>query len=81
MKCIKVAIVGASGYTGMELLRVLLAHPQVELVAVTSRQEAGKSLGTVFPRFSGIPGAALTFTEPDPAVIAARASLNLDFSR
>jgi N-acetyl-gamma-glutamyl-phosphate reductase len=71
MKCIKVAIVGASGYTGMELLRVLLAHPQVELVAVTSRQEAGKSLGTVFPRFSGILGAALTFTEPDPAAIAA----------
>jgi N-acetyl-gamma-glutamyl-phosphate reductase len=71
MKCIKVAIVGASGYTGMELLRVLLAHPQVELVAATSRQEAGKSLGTVFPRFSGIPGAALTFTEPDPAAIAA----------
>jgi N-acetyl-gamma-glutamyl-phosphate reductase len=71
MKCIKVAIVGASGYTGMELLRLLLAHPQVELVAVTSRQEAGKPLGRVFPRFAGIPGAALTFTEPDPEGIAA----------
>lgn len=71
MKCIKVAIVGASGYTGMELVRLLLAHPHVELTAVTSRQEAGKELGAVFPRFSGVSGAGLCFTEPDPAAIAA----------
>ena len=71
MKSIKVAIVGASGYTGMELLRLLLAHPHVELVAVTSRQEAGKPLGQVFPRFSGLPGTSLTFSEPDPEGIAA----------
>jgi N-acetyl-gamma-glutamyl-phosphate reductase len=71
MKRVKTAIVGASGYTGMELLRLLLVHPQVELVAATSRQEAGKPLGLVFPRFSKAPGAALAFTEPDPEVIAA----------
>ncbi len=71
MKRIKVAIVGASGYTGMELLRLLLVHPQVELVAVTSRQEAGKPLGRVFPRFAAIPGAELAFSEPDPDGIAA----------
>ena len=71
MNRIKVAIVGASGYTGMELVRVLLAHPQVELVAATSRQEAGKPLGRVFPRFAGVPGAGLAFTEPDPDAIAA----------
>ncbi|MBN8461130.1 MAG: N-acetyl-gamma-glutamyl-phosphate reductase [Verrucomicrobia bacterium] len=71
MKRIKVAIVGASGYTGMELLRCLLVHPQVELVAVTSRQEAGKPLATVFPRFAGIPGSGLAFSEPDPDGIAA----------
>ena len=71
MKRIKTAIVGASGYTGMELLRLLLGHPQVELVAVTSRQEAGKALGQVFPRFSKVPGAGLIFTEPDPEAIAA----------
>jgi N-acetyl-gamma-glutamyl-phosphate reductase len=71
MKRIKTAIVGASGYTGMELLRLLLGHPGVELVAATSRQEAGKSLGAVFPRFKNAPGADLTFIEPDPDAIAA----------
>lgn len=71
MKRIKTAIVGASGYTGMELLRLLVNHPGVELVAATSRQEAGKSLGTVFPRFRGAAGAELTFIEPDPDAIAA----------
>ncbi len=71
MNRIKTAIVGASGYTGMELLRLLLIHPHVDLVAVTSRQEAGKSLASVFPRFCKAPGAELTFIEPDPDTIAA----------
>ncbi|MCW1922137.1 N-acetyl-gamma-glutamyl-phosphate reductase [Luteolibacter arcticus] len=68
---IKCAIVGASGYTGQELLRLLLVHPQVELVAATSRQEAGKPLSAVFPRFRKLPGAELPFMEPDPDAIAA----------
>lgn len=71
MNRIKTAIVGASGYSGMELLRLLLGHPGVELVAVTSRQEAGRALGEVFPRFCKAPGAELTFIEPDPDAIAA----------
>jgi N-acetyl-gamma-glutamyl-phosphate reductase len=71
MKRIKTAIVGASGYTGMELLRLLLVHPGVSLVAATSRQEAGKSLSEVFPRFAKAPGAELKFIEPDPDQIAA----------
>jgi N-acetyl-gamma-glutamyl-phosphate reductase len=71
MNRIKTAIVGASGYSGMELLRLLLGHPGVELVAVTSRQEAGRALGAVFPRFHKAPGAELTFVEPDPDLIAA----------
>ncbi len=71
MKLIKTAIVGASGYSGMELLRLLLGHPGVELVAVTSRQEAGKALAEVFPRFRKAPGAELSFIEPDPDAIAA----------
>jgi N-acetyl-gamma-glutamyl-phosphate reductase len=71
MERIKTAIVGASGYTGMELLRLLLVHPQVELVAATSRQEAGKPVHSVFPRFRGAPGAELAFIEPDPDAIAA----------
>jgi N-acetyl-gamma-glutamyl-phosphate reductase len=71
MNRIKTAIVGASGYSGMELLRLLLGHPGVEVVAVTSRQEAGRSLDSVFPRFGKVPGAALTFIEPAPDLIAA----------
>jgi N-acetyl-gamma-glutamyl-phosphate reductase len=46
----KVAVVGASGYTGEELVRLLLRHPGAELVTATSRQFAGKSLAEVFPR-------------------------------
>lgn len=71
MNRIKTAIVGASGYSGMELLRLLLGHPGVELAAVTSRQEAGKALGDVFPRFRRAPGADLAFMEPEPDAIAA----------
>lgn len=71
MKRVKTAVVGASGYTGMELLRILLGHPGVELVAATSRQEVGRTLAQVFPRFSQVPGADLVFIEPDPDQIAA----------
>lgn len=45
----KVAIVGASGFVGGELLRILLGHPNVEVVAATSRSYAGKSLAAVHP--------------------------------
>jgi N-acetyl-gamma-glutamyl-phosphate reductase len=46
-------------------------HPQVELVAATSRQEAGKPIHAVFPRFRGAAAASLPFIEPDPDAIAA----------
>ncbi len=46
---LKVAIVGASGYTGLELLRILSKHPEVEITAATSRQYAGMLAGDVFP--------------------------------
>lgn len=71
MKRVKTALVGASGYTGMELLRLLLGHPGVELVAATSRQESGKRLDAVFPRFRHAHGAELPFIDPDPDAIAA----------
>ncbi|BCX47907.1 N-acetyl-gamma-glutamyl-phosphate reductase [Haloferula helveola] len=71
MERVKTAIVGASGYTGQELVRLLLMHPGIELVAATSRQEAGRSLGDVFPRFRGMPGSELAFIGPDPDAIAA----------
>jgi N-acetyl-gamma-glutamyl-phosphate reductase len=68
---IKTAIIGASGYTGMELLRILLSHPSVELTAVTSRTEEGKRLDEVFPRFAKATAANLKFSLPDPVSIAA----------
>ena len=70
MKRTKTAIVGASGYTGMELLRILLSHPAVELTAVTSRAEAGKRIDQVFPRFTKTAGAELRFSEPDADAIS-----------
>ena len=48
-KSFKIAIVGASGYTGVELLRLLFRHPQVEVVHITSEQNAGLPLSQVFP--------------------------------
>jgi N-acetyl-gamma-glutamyl-phosphate reductase len=57
----KIVIVGASGYSGEELVRLLSSHPQAELVAVTSREHAGKPLSSVFPRFAGTRYAALPF--------------------
>jgi len=45
----KVAIVGASGYTGLELMRLAIQHPHVELTAVSSEKLAGKEVGEVFP--------------------------------
>jgi N-acetyl-gamma-glutamyl-phosphate reductase len=63
MKKTKAAIVGASGYSGQELIRLLLRHPHVDVTHYTSRQYAGKSVAEVFPRFRGQVDA--TFVEPD----------------
>ena len=65
----KVAIIGASGYSGQELVRLLLRHPQVEIVQFTSRQYAGKPVSEIFPRFRGQVSA--TFIEPDAGKITA----------
>jgi N-acetyl-gamma-glutamyl-phosphate reductase len=76
MAKVKVAIVGASGYTGEELVRLLLSHPGVELACVTSRQQAGQPLAKAFPRYIGRPGVAgLAFTEPKVDDIAAKAQV------
>lgn len=61
---IPVAIVGANGYSGEELVRLLLHHPRMKIVGITSRQHAGKALTSIFPRFAGLPGAELKFLEP-----------------
>jgi N-acetyl-gamma-glutamyl-phosphate reductase len=61
---INIAIVGASGYSGEELIRLLLRHPRARIVAFTSRQHAGKRVADVFPRFRGQIDA--NFVEPTP---------------
>ncbi|HEU5071070.1 MAG TPA: N-acetyl-gamma-glutamyl-phosphate reductase [Verrucomicrobiae bacterium] len=76
MKNVRVAIVGASGYSGEELVRLLLGHPHVELTAVTSRSNAGQTLAQVFPKFAGRPLAkTLRFTEPNAALLAKQAEV------
>ena len=67
---IKVGIVGATGYTGVELLRLLAQHPQVQVAAVTSRGEAGMALADYFPSLRGI-YPDLYFQTPDQADLAA----------
>jgi len=65
----KVGVVGGTGYTGVELLRLLALHPDVQLQAVTSRGEAGTRVDDLFPNLRG--HVDLAFTEPDMAVLAA----------
>jgi N-acetyl-gamma-glutamyl-phosphate reductase len=48
----KIGILGASGYTGAELLRLLIRHPQVEIVLLTADRRAGKPMSDVFPQFA-----------------------------
>jgi N-acetyl-gamma-glutamyl-phosphate reductase len=70
---IKVAIVGASGYTGVELLRLLINHPQVEITCATSRQNAGSPISSVFPSLLG--RSDLVFDPVDVSLIASRAKV------
>ncbi|MGH7997010.1 MAG: N-acetyl-gamma-glutamyl-phosphate reductase [Opitutaceae bacterium] len=66
----KVGIVGASGYAGEVLVKLLLRHPNAQLAAVTSRTHAGKGLAQVIPSVRGI-DRGLVFTASDPAALAA----------
>jgi N-acetyl-gamma-glutamyl-phosphate reductase len=65
---IKVGIVGGTGYTGVELLRLLVAHPEVELRAITSRREAGMPVADMFQNLRGRCG--LSFVEPESGDLA-----------
>lgn len=66
----KVGVVGAAGYSGEVLVKLLLAHPQVELTAVTSRTHAGKSLSDIVPALREI-DQGLKFINSDPEELAA----------
>ena len=62
---IKAGIVGGTGYTGVELLRLLAQHPDVELAAITSRKEAGMPVADMFPSLRG--RVSLAFSTPEAA--------------
>ena len=48
----RIGVLGASGYTGAELVRMLLRHPRCEIVLLTAERSAGKAMREVFPQFS-----------------------------
>lgn len=68
----KVAVIGASGYSGEELLRLIYSHSKITVSCVTSRKYAGQPIGEVFPRFSE---SNLEFSPPDVETIAQKADV------
>ena len=66
---VSVGIVGGTGYTGVELLRLLALHEEAEVVAITSRAECGRRVDDLFPNLRGLYD--LAFSEPDVQVLAA----------
>ncbi|MGI0118425.1 N-acetyl-gamma-glutamyl-phosphate reductase [Zooshikella sp. RANM57] len=61
----KIGIVGGTGYTGAELLRLLLAHPEAEVATITSRAEQGREVAELYPNLRGI--TSLRFDSPEEA--------------
>ncbi len=60
---IRVGIVGGTGYTGVELLRILALHPDVEVIVITSRSDSGQRVDSLYPNLRGLCDAV--FTRPD----------------
>ena len=75
MNMISVGLVGVTGYTGMELTRILEGHPAMRLTRVTSRSEAGKPLREIYPFLQGMESGEIIITEPAPADLAAHCEL------
>jgi len=73
VKKIRVAIVGASGYVGGEVLRLLIIHPKVKIVEATSERSAGQPVSTSFPNISGLTD--ITYERLDPERLAKKADL------
>jgi len=65
---IKVGIIGGTGYTGVELLRLLAGHPKVDLQVITSRGEVGRPVADLFPSLRGV--VDLAFSDVDPGTLA-----------
>ncbi|NLG83815.1 MAG: N-acetyl-gamma-glutamyl-phosphate reductase [Firmicutes bacterium] len=70
---VKAAIRGGAGYTGGELVRLLLGHPEVEMVGISSRSHAGLPLGKAWPQFRGY--SHLVFAEGEPLRAAEKAEV------
>lgn len=70
METISVGLVGVTGYTGMELARILATHPTMRLVRATSRTEAGKPLASLYPFLQGYAAGDVVVTAPDAADLA-----------
>lgn len=64
---IKVGIVGGTGYTGVELLRLLARHPEAKIVSITSRKESGLAVSEMFPSLRG--NIELVFSDPQDAML------------
>jgi len=76
MNLVNVAVIGATGYSGEELIRILIHHPGVDLVCLTSRSHVGETLESVFPRFQAHKFSDLKFTASDvKAIIASKAEV------
>ena len=67
MSKLKVGIVGGTGYTGVELLRILAQHPHAQVEVITSRSEAGVRVDEMYPNLRGF--YELAFTEPDVSIL------------
>ncbi|MFU8813080.1 MAG: N-acetyl-gamma-glutamyl-phosphate reductase [Balneolaceae bacterium] len=85
MSKIKVAIVGATGYTGSELLRLLLRHPDVSIECITSQSKAGQSVTSIHPHLKDIsslklePASAVGDYDPDVVFLALPHGVSMDF--
>jgi len=74
-----VGVVGASGYSGEVLVKLLLGHPRVQLTAVTSRQHAGKAVSAVIPAVRNTAADQLKFIDSAAPALAERADIDLWF--
>lgn len=68
MNPIRVGILGATGYTALEAIRLLLTHPKAQVTVATSRQEEGQSIASIHPQLAG--RLKLALSAPDPALMA-----------
>ena len=75
---VPVGIVGASGYGGVQLIRLLMDHPEVEVVYLGGESSAGKSFADIYPYLTGIINLPIETVEPE--IIASRCEVSIPVS-